>query len=982
MEFALPDHSTPPNRMTRRGLLGLTGKAALLAVVTPAMLPTAAWATDTYDTMRATWVQLLTGSGFNPAVAPYSSALSALGSQAAADADTMNPSSSSLWPDRPIGTNPANVTSSYRRLRTMALAYTQPGTGLTGDAAVATKITTGLDWLHANAYTPTTTTYGNWWDWQIGSPSWLLDTALLMYTQLSSTQLENYGDAIDHFVPASAVASYSGLSTGANRADLCKVLALRGVLGKTSTPIATARTALSPIFPYVLSGDGLYADGSYIQHTWIPYAGTYGEVLLSNLSRLISLLAGTEWTITDPLMENLFTGVTSAFAPFIYNGLVMDAVSGRAISRGIAAADPSQLQASDHTRGHTVVSDILRLATSGGVSAAQAASWKSMVKGWLEREHYESLLSDRGVDVPELARVQALLDDSSVIASAEPVGHRLFGMDRSVHRRSGWAAVISMCSSRTGFYEYGNGENLRGYHVNSGMLQWWGSAFGQGQYSDAFWPTVDPYRLPGTTVSSKALADGSGQAWGATRPAAAWVGGASDGTYAIVGQDVRGLQSTLVGKKSWFCLDDSIFCLGAGITATDGTGVRTTADNRNLGANNSTVFTVDGVAQSTALGWSQSFTDPRYMTLQGVGAWVFPQGGTVQARRVARTGKWSDINTGGATTSITRNYLSMAFEHGTDPSGATYCYQLMPGATPTQAAARADAPNVTVLANTATAQSITVSSLGLTMANFFAAGTAGDITVDKPCSVLIREQGTTMTVVVSDPSRVATTVKVTIAKTGYPRVSGTPTGITALTTTSQIDVLAEVGGTLGAGRTITLAGTGTVVATAAVSSLAASDSTYVRDGSYAGTNYGNQTTMVVKNTNTTNSGYTRRSLTKFSLSGVTGTVKRAVLWVHGGVADSAGTQTTLRAYAVGSSWSESTVTWNTAPALGTAQGTKLIGDQEDWIALDVTAAVAAALSSGTVSLAVFEPLGAVGLAAVLNTRTNGANQPRLQVITT
>lgn len=605
-----------------------------------------------------------------------------------------------------------------------------------------------------------------------------------------------------------------------------------------------------------------------------------------------------------------------------------------------------------------------------------------MVKGWLQREYYEPLVNDPAVEVPELAQAQALLNDSAVTATAEPVNHRLFGMDRSVHRRPTWAAQLSMCSSRTGFYEHGNGENVRGWHTNSGMLSWWGTNYGNGQYSDEFWPTVDPYSLPGTTVSLKALADAAGQAWGKDRPNAPWAGGTTDGTFAAVGQDVRGLQSTLVGKKSWFCLDDSIYCLGAGITSTDGAGVRTTVDNRNMGPNNTFVFSVDGVTQPSTLGWNQTFTNPGYMTVNGMGSWVFPRCGTVKAQRVARTGKWSDINVGGSTSAITRNYVTMTVEHGADPSGASYCYQLMPGATSAQAAARAAAPNVTVLSNTASAQAISVPSLGLTMANFFAADTAGPITVDKPCSVLIREQSGVMTVAVSDPTRAATTVEVTIAKTGYPRVTGTPSGISALTTTGQIKLLAEVGGTLGACRTITLSGTGATVATGTASHLPASASTYVRDGSHADTNFGNLTTMTAKNTNTVGSGYTRRALTKFDLTGLGGTVQRAVLWVYGGVSDSGGVQTMLQAFGLdSSSWSESTVTWNTAPALGTAQGTGLVGTRADWVGLDVTSVVAAAKPSGTAALAVFEPLGAVGLAAVLNTRINAANPPQLEVIT-
>ena len=48
------------------------------------------------------------------------------------------------------------------------------------------------------------------------------------------------------------------------------------------------------------------------------------------------------------------------------------------------------------------------------------------------------------------------------------------------------------------------------------------------------------------------------------------------------------------------------------------------------------------------------------------------------AAREARTGAWSDINIDGSTTAITRNFLTLWFEHGANPTNATYAYTLLP----------------------------------------------------------------------------------------------------------------------------------------------------------------------------------------------------------------------------------------------------------------------------------------------------------------
>ena len=72
-----------------------------------------------------------------------------------------------------------------------------------------------------------------------------------------------------------------------------------------------------------------------------------------------------------------------------------------------------------------------------------------------------------------------------------------------------------------------------------------GPADGGDQYTDWFWPTVDRYRLPGTTVSTKRLADKAGGEWGEPKPAARWVGGTTDGEYAADRPAPRGSRITL-----------------------------------------------------------------------------------------------------------------------------------------------------------------------------------------------------------------------------------------------------------------------------------------------------------------------------------------------------------------------------------------------------------------------------------------------------
>ncbi|MFB6815326.1 polysaccharide lyase 8 family protein [Streptomyces sp. NPDC056347] len=762
---------------SRRALLATGGGAALaLGLPSPASADTslaratAAFAgsvtadgDDAFAALRAKWRELYLGSGFSPTAEPFRSKLAELGAQAAAHRAAMAPATGSLWPDLVyLDPDPdtdtesfgfsANMNTGYNRLRTMAEAYVQPGTGLTGDTALRDAVVTGLDHLHADVFNPATARYGNWWNWQIGAPQALMDTCVLLHDELTDAQRAAYCAAVDHFLPDSAVGSYTGTSTGANRVDLCRGIILRGIVGANAGKIALAVAALSPVFPYVTKGDGFYPDGSFVQHTNIPYIGGYGAVLNDGLGRLFALLRGSAWEITDPGSRQFLDTIEAAIAPFIHDGLMMDNVSGRGITR---------VGTSDHTRAHGVMASIVLLGL--GAEPGENARWRAMVKGWLVRDRYAPALADGSLSLVNTARLQALLDDASVTAAPEPSAHRVFHhMDRVTHRRRGWGAGLSMASARIAHYEFGNGENKRGWHTGAGWLQWWGSETNQDQYSDAYWPTVDPYRLPGTTVSRKKMADGQGGAWANPVPDTKWVGGTGDGEFGTTGQHLQGLASTMHARKSWFWLDDCVVCLGSGITSADGAAVETVIDNRFLGAGGTRRLLLDGRAQPTDQGWATTRTT-KWAHVDGHAGYVFPGGTALHALREERTGTWRDVNDGGTTTPLTRRYLTLWQDHGTDPVNGSYAYVLLPGASAERTAARAaDTGWLRILAQDADRTGIQVPSLGFTGVTFWAAGTAGPVTVDAPVCVQIREKRDgTATVCVADPSRTVTGLTLT-----------------------------------------------------------------------------------------------------------------------------------------------------------------------------------------------------------------------------
>ena len=281
---------------------------------------------------------------------------------------------------------------------------------------------------------------------------------------------------------------------------------------------------------------------------------------------------------------------------------------------------------------------------------------------------------------------------------------------------------------------------------------------------DAYWPTVDPYRLPGITASLKPLADGAGGQWGSAKPDTNWSGGTTDGEFGAAGQDLLGPVSTLRAKKSWFSLDEGILCLGAGITADDGFEVDTVVDHRLVGADPGPML-IDGNPVPSRPGQPIKFGRARWVHLAGQAGYVFPSGTRITVLDEERTGSWRQINLGGPADPITRRFQSVYLDHGVDPDRADYAYLILPGADAARTEELASAGTrgrFVITANTTTVQGIDVGHLGLTAANFWTAGAVGAIAATGPASVLIRRRADgTALVCVADPTRSAGELTIT-----------------------------------------------------------------------------------------------------------------------------------------------------------------------------------------------------------------------------
>jgi hyaluronate lyase len=787
---------------------------------------------DQYDVLRNNWVTILTGmTNLTPGATnnyntndPYIAAnISSNVVHAALYQGYMtnNTNASYLFSNIPI-TNGSNqdsafMVSCYSQLQEMATAYVLQGSSLQGNQTLLTNIIHGLDWMNANWYnsnTPhdLTKAFPSAWGWhdlEIVVPQALEATVALIYTNLTSNQIAAYMAAISQQeqyntnTPAS-----TPHFTGANCANKANVITLQGVLSKNSVQITQGGASYGQfVFPYVTNGDGFYTDGSFVFHSQSNSAGVnppyygghaynsgYGMTLLSVTPPTMQLLSGSSWDMTNPASSTYASAWTNLI-PWVYNSFWPDVYNGGALlitdGRQRVYANPA------FAHGEVVMEAFLRISTF--VDATNAAKMQSIVKFWAQTNTVEPFLKNCSLSV--LPAAEILMTNTNIAPAQALVGNFLFPcMDCAVQFTTNWCLAIAGYSTRMFDYESINGDNLWGWHQCDGLTTL--DNADQSQYNGGYWWTVDPYRLPGTTVDPwQALTNAQGQSVNSTEN---WVGGVSwngCGAFGMRLNDQAAFSNPLTAQKSWFLFTNEVICLGAGITDTNNHEIETIVENRLLSTNGTDAFQLNGTNFSSILNTSNSVAAVNWAHLTGRTngsdvSWYFPGAPTIQVVRESRAGSQQNVMSTGSSTAMTNNYLKFWFSHGSTPSNATYQYVILPGFSADAAASYASNPPISILENSTNAQCIQQTQLGITAANFWKGGSysVGGITCSGPASVLVQSNGAYLDLCVSDPTQTnVRTVSVSYAvPSGYQYLGGS-SGITNIVTgTTNVGFTATV----------------------------------------------------------------------------------------------------------------------------------------------------------------------------------------------
>ena len=640
----------------------------------------------------------------------------------------------------------SDMTREYNMLRRMALGYATYGTECYQNREMLSDILFALEYMytHFNGEAELNGTgwrsirIFNWWDWQIGSPTAYMDTMILVDEHLEVEKKRNYLKVFNFLVPAPR-------DYGANKVHYGILMAKSGLLCERDELIKIGIEGIENTYLYADGGvndkQGFYRDGSYIFHTLHPMNFTYGMGHFTAVIELAELLCGSEFELTDEKKELVYSWLYKSFVPFYRDGIIGRGVLGRhplsskGAGFGLLKAIVNLYSVSDEARKGEMAA-LLRMLI---------AEHPQFENGRCN-EFFGSLNLNQ-----YLTYMKAYAHEGDM--KWERNGMYAFNsMDRAIQHCDDHSFFLSVSSSRIYNYECINHENMDGWYLGDGMLCLENDPL---QYDAEYWKNVNKYRLPGTTVNNKERPYVTIAQKNEYLSSRDFVGTLSAGDTGVSVMQLESYHSdgellsrqfykdsgeyggpppehdcTLTANKAYFFLNDYAVCLGSAINATDGVPVYTVLENRKgkaiiekgrVTGYAETKVTVNGEAVNVP-SEDTVYSDVQCVTVDGTA--ICPLTPTELTLR---------------TTEGAPSFTEILWQHGIDPKNDTYAYMIVPDAS--KAEKLVSSAPVTVICNDESAQVIKENATGDTYCVFHSAGKVGEIEVDKPLLVCVKQGG-------------------------------------------------------------------------------------------------------------------------------------------------------------------------------------------------------------------------------------------------
>jgi len=725
------------------------------------------------------------------------------------------------------------------RLLAFAQAYVLNST-YKGNSSLYYAIEKGLRYYYQ--VNPTTT---HWWTLEIEAPQMILSTLIFMREGTLSLPSELESNIVNRF---NTLPEPTKHGIGANRSDVALWHLYQAVLRDSHEQIVYASEHLFNSL-VLTTGNGIQHDYSYMDHGPQLYTYSYGLVMMNNINKAAGYLSGTAYAMPTQYLSVYAQFLKSGYSSCLRGKYVSFSTLGRSISR------PNQ------------------------VLKYTSAFSKALT-----------------IDPDNASFYQSVVDRSKGIVG---VGHGIapaythyYRSKFSTHNREAFLFTVLTTSDRTEKTEMGNGENLKGLFLADGATNFMVNG---DEYYNIF-PVWDWSMIPGTTVPAKTNLTPTGT-WG-TLGTSVFTGGVSNGAYGAHVFAMNDYDTEV--KKAWFCFDEEVVCLGAGLTSSATQKVNTTLNQCLLDGD--VVVAQNGATSMASKGSKISLDNSVDWLWHDQVGYVFPDGGNLMLSTQTQTGSWADINRFKSNSLESRDVFKLWIDHGMQPQNDAYAYIVVPGKTTVGAMQAYNSDNVEIVSNTKNIQAVRNLELDMVQVVFYKAGTLTTenmvLGVDQPCIMVLKNVSSSLVnMSIADPGEKSSVIQVSYQSAKIPEVQT----IKCTMPVGKEKKGSTVNYQIGRNKPVS--------PESVVCQRGVLHDAFVRGGDYSNVNYNSNYLLTKK---TSDNAYTREVFLKFDLTNLPAQTDSYLLRLNV-------SSDIMNSWKVSvckdDNWTETTLTWDTKPAV-------------------------------------------------------------------
>ncbi len=581
----------------------------------------------------------------------------------------------------------------------LARAYKKTGTRYYGSPSVKKTVSSALDFWIAHDFI-----CENWWWNEMGTPNWMINTLLLLDSDLTDKQ-RTEGARIASRASLTGV----GARAGGDFVPIAGMICKQGLFKRDQSILENAIKVMADQI-VITDRRGINPDmGFHHRLDKVTSIHTYGTNYVSSFAYWAVRFAGTRFTLPDSalklLIDYYLDGICKAMAYGIYPD---PGAENRDLSRK-GAVHPA----------NTEIPQNLILASD------------------YRKDELQNIIQIRkGVRLPNLMWSRYFWHSSYF-----------------AHQRKNYFASVRMYSSRqNNMEEPYNEEGLKMHHLADGsnLISRTGK-----EYVNIF-PVWDWQKIPGATIVQKPALPAPKEI--AKRGLTDFVGAVTNNEFGAVAFDFKSVHDPLSAHKGWFFFDREYVCLGAGISSEAGYPVFTTL-NQSLLKSEVVVKMKEGF--QTLKKDLHALNDVSWV-LQDSVAYLFPQPANVYVSNRMATGTWQQITHQGWADNEpvqSKEVFSIWIDHGIKPQNAGYEYVVVPSINAAGVNGYIKTSKIVILSNTTEIQAVKHDGLNIAEIIFYKAGTLKlpdglTVTAESPCMVMLKTRGKQVSqIAVSDPTQ-------------------------------------------------------------------------------------------------------------------------------------------------------------------------------------------------------------------------------------